>query len=194
MPNTTSPAPANTSTGAELPLLAIPQKHLLTVNESGIPLIRDTVAPGIHIQVLRLDLEHNEWVVLVTFAPGTSLPLHYHTGPAEVYTLKGRWLYKEYSDQPQIAGSYLYEPGGSVHTLDVPADNSEDTVLLVRVCGANINFDHDGQFHSILDALTIRHLAETLSAAQKLPAPHYIEHGEADVSEIEGTRQTGEGI
>lgn len=78
--------------------------------------------------------------------------------------------------------------------MDVPADNSEDTVLLVRVCGANINFDHDGQFHSILDALTIRHLAETLSAAQKLPAPHYIEHGEADVSEIEGTRQTGEGI
>ena len=194
MPNTTSPAPATTSTGAELPLLAIPQKHLLTVNESGIPLIRDTVAPGIHIQVLRLDLEHNEWVVLVTFAPGTSLPLHYHTGPAEVYTLKGRWLYKEYSDQPQIAGSYLYEPGGSVHTLDVPADNSDDTVLLVRVCGANINFDHDGQFHSILDALTIRHLAETLPAAQKLPAPHYIEHGEADVSEIEGTRQTGEGI
>ena len=62
--NTTSPAPATTSTGAELPLLAIPQKRLLTVNESGIPVIRDTVAPGIHIQVLRLDLEHNEWVCL----------------------------------------------------------------------------------------------------------------------------------
>jgi 2,4'-dihydroxyacetophenone dioxygenase len=97
--------------------------------------------------------------------------------------VKGRWRYKEYSDQPQIAGSYLYEPGGSVHTLDVPADNSDDTVLLVRVCGANINFDHDGQLHSILDALTIRHLAETLSAAQGLPSPQYIEGGEADVSE-----------
>ena len=65
---------------------------MLTINESDIPVIKDTVGPGIDIQVLRLDFEHNEWVVLVTFAPGTSLPLHYHTGPADVYTLKGRWL------------------------------------------------------------------------------------------------------
>jgi 2,4'-dihydroxyacetophenone dioxygenase len=182
MPVTTSPSPAATSTGAELPLLAIPQQRLLTVNESGIPAIKDTIAPGIHIQVLRLDLEHNEWVVLVTFAPDTSLPLHYHTGPAEVYTLKGRWLYREYADQPQTEGSYLYEPGGSVHMLDVPADNPDDTVLLVRVRGANINFDQNGQLHSILDALTIRHLAGRLSAAQGLPAPQYIESGEAGYS------------
>jgi 2,4'-dihydroxyacetophenone dioxygenase len=191
MPNTTAPAPASTSTGAKLPLLAIPQKRLLTVNESDIPVIKDTVAPGIHIQVLRLDFEHNEWVVLVTFAPGTSLPLHYHTGPAEVYTLKGRWLYREYSDQPQTVGSYLYEPGGSVHTLDVPVDNADDTVLLVRVCGTNINFDHDGRLHSVLDTLTIRHLAETLSAAQGLPAPRYIDDGEADFSESVPQRKPG---
>jgi hypothetical protein len=41
MPNSSAPAPANTSTGAELPLLAIPQKRLLTVNESDTPLIKD---------------------------------------------------------------------------------------------------------------------------------------------------------
>jgi 2,4'-dihydroxyacetophenone dioxygenase len=183
MPNSTAPAPATTLTGAALPMVALPQKRLLTVNLSDIPLIKDTVGPGIHIQVLRLDFEHNEWVVLVTFTPGTRLPLHYHTGPAEVHTLKGRWLYSEYPDQPQTAGSYLYEPGGSVHTLYVPEDNTEDTVLFVRVCGANINFDHAGQLHSILDTLTIRVLADTLSAAQGLPAPRYIEGAETDFSE-----------
>ena len=183
MPNTTGPAPATTSTGAGLPLLALPQNRLLTLNESNIPLIRDTVGPGIHIKVLRLDFEHNEWVVLVTFAPGTSLPLHYHTGPAEVYTLSGRWIYSEYPDQPQTAGSYLYEPGGSVHTLHVPEDNAEDTVLFVRVSGANINFDDDGGLHSVLDTLSIRAIADTRSTAQDLPAPRYIEARETGFSE-----------
>lgn len=183
MPNTTAPGPATTLTGTELPFVALPQKRLLTINESDIPLIQDTVAPGIHLQVLRLDFAHNEWVVLVTFAPGTSLPLHYHTGPAEVYTLKGRWVYSEYPDQPQTAGSYLYEPGGSVHTLYVPEGNTEDTVLFVRVAGANINFDDNGLLHSILDTLTIRVIADTLSAAQDLPAPRYIEGRETDFGE-----------
>jgi 2,4'-dihydroxyacetophenone dioxygenase len=191
MPNSSAPAPANTSTGAELPLLAIPQKRLLTVNESDTPLIKDTVGSGIHIQVLRLDFEHNEWVVLVTFEPGTSLPLHYHTGPAEVYTLKGRWVYSEYPDQPQTAGSYLCEPGGSVHTLYVPEGNTEDTVLFARVCGANINFDDNGLLHSILDTLTIRVIADTLSAAQDLPAPRYIEGGETGFSEPTVATTTG---
>ena len=183
MPNSAGPAPATTSTGAGLPVLAVPQNRLLTLNESDIPLVRDTVGTGIHIKVLRLDVEHNEWVVLVTFAPGSSLPLHYHTGPAEVYTLSGRWIYSEYPDQPQTAGSYLYEPGGSVHTLCVPEDNTEDTVLFVRVSGANINFDDDGLLHSVLDTLSIRAIADRMSAAQALPAPCYIEGRDTGFSE-----------
>ena len=54
MPSTTAPGPTATSTGTELPFVALPQKRLLTVNQADIPLIRDTVAPGIHLQVLRL--------------------------------------------------------------------------------------------------------------------------------------------
>ena len=47
---------------------------------------------------------------------------------------------------------------GSVHTFVCPNTNTEDTVLLVRVEGANINFTESGQFHSILDATLIQHL------------------------------------
>jgi hypothetical protein len=85
-------------------------------------------------------------------------------------------------EQPQTAGSYLYRPGGSVHTLYVPEGNTEDTVLFVRVLGANINFHDDGQLHSILDTLAIRAIAETSSAAQGLPAPRYIQGAETAFS------------
>lgn len=76
--------------------------------------------------------------------------MRYHTGVAEVFTLSGCWHHLEYPNQPQTAGSYLYEPGSSLHTFITPIDNTENTVILVRVVGANINFTEDGQFHSIL--------------------------------------------
>ena len=63
------------------------------------------------------------------------LPIHYHTGTAEVWTFSGRRKYAEYPDQPQTAGSYLYEPGGSVHTFYCPEDNTEDTVALLWMSG-----------------------------------------------------------
>jgi quercetin dioxygenase-like cupin family protein len=166
-----------------LPVVALPQQRLLSLNASDVPLFIDGYGPGVSFQPLRLDAEHNEWVILATFAPGSGVPLHYHTGPAEVFTLQGSWGYQEYPDQPQTAGSYLYEPGGSVHTLFTPADNTEDTVMLIRVSGANINFDDNGSFLSVLDAAAIRYLTDTLSAAQGLPAAGYIEGGEAGLTE-----------
>jgi len=175
----TTPVPASTMSGASLPLVSLPQSELLTVNEANLPLIENALGDGIHFKPLRVDLERNEWVVLATFKPGAEIQLHYHTGPAEVYTLQGCWQYKEHLSQPQTPGSYLYEPGGSVHTFFAPAENTEDTILLVRVAGANINFNEDGSFHSILDALAIRHLTGVLSAEQGLSEPRYIGGGEA---------------
>jgi len=177
--SSTVPVPAHTSTGAALPLVALPQTELLTVNESTIPMIRDAMGPGVHVQPLRLDLEAGCWVVLATFSPGSQVPLHYHTGIAEVYTLSGKWHYLEYPDQPQVAGSYLYEPSGSVHTFICPESNTEDTVIFVRVQGANINFSQDGQFHSILDAVLIHQLTTVLSEQQGLGPINYIGGGAA---------------
>ncbi|KXF51972.1 hypothetical protein AXA44_12365 [Rhodococcus sp. SC4] len=175
----TAPAPATTSGGATLPLVALPQGELLTVNETTTPLVRDSLGPGVHFKPLRLDIENGEWVVLATFAPGAKIPLHYHTGVVDAWTMSGSWHYLEYADQPQTAGSYLYEPGSSVHTLVCPQSNTEDTVVLFRVAGANINFHEDGTFHSILDAALIRHLTDTLAAEQNLGPINYIGGGAA---------------
>ena len=88
-----SPGMFRTNSGAPLPLVALPQDDLLTVNVDQIPLLKDAMGPGIHIKPLRLDPEKGQVVLMATMAPGCELPIHYHTGTAEVYTFSGRWRY-----------------------------------------------------------------------------------------------------
>ena len=179
---TAMPSPAKLKSGAPLPLIALPQGELLTVNVDQIPLLKDALGPGIDLQPLRLDPEQGQWVLLATLKPGCSLPIHYHTGTTEVYTIKGRWEYAEYPNQPQIAGSYLYEPGGSVHTFFCPKENTEDTVVVVWLNGAQVCFSDDGTFHSINDATSLQYLAEKMSAEQGLGPVGYIHGGAAGVT------------
>jgi hypothetical protein len=68
----------------------------LTVNIDQIPLLKDAIGPGIHIQPPRLDPEKRQVVRIATMAPGCLVPIHYHTGTAEVYTFSGCWKYAEY--------------------------------------------------------------------------------------------------
>ena len=126
--------------------------------------MKDALGPGINFQPLFLDPEVGVWSVIATFPPGVRSPIHLHTGPVHGYTLKGSWIYREYPDQPQTAGSYLYEPASSVHELYVPDTNTEDTVILFIVYGANVGFTEDGQFHSVLDAVTVQKLVEQCCA------------------------------
>ena len=173
------PNAAKTVSGAELPLVAMPQTELLTVDERALPWLDNSLGEGIRIKPLRLDVEAGVWVILASFAPGSRVQLHYHTGEAEVYTLSGRWNYVEYPDQPQTAGSYLFEPSGSVHTLVVPEDNADDTLMFIRVKGANVNFNEDGSFHSILDATSLTFLTELLAQLLGIEDLRYLRGGQA---------------
>lgn len=175
----TTPTSLSTTDGAPLPLVAVPKTELLTVNHEEMEWLPDGLAPGVRIKPIRLDQEAGVWVILVSFAPGSRVPIHYHTGEAEVLTLSGRWNYAEYPDQPQTAGSYLFEPAGSVHTLEVPADNTEDTLMFVRVRGANINFNQDGTFHSILDTSALVFVTELLCQQHGIVGMRYLAGGEA---------------
>ena len=51
-----------------------------------------------------------------------------------------------------VAGSYLYEPAGSVHTLHVPADNDGPTDVWFAIHGANLNLDAAGNVEMVIDA------------------------------------------
>lgn len=171
------------SDAANVPLFSLPQDELLTLNVNDIPIIKDALAPGVNYQPLFLDPEAGIWVVLAHFTPGATLPVHLHTGAVHGYTLSGKWAYREYPDQPQTAGSYLYEPGSSIHQFYAPEDNTEDTVVLFIVYGANINFTPEGQFHSVLDAITIQKLTAQMAEAQGFGKINYLTGGSARFTE-----------
>jgi 2,4'-dihydroxyacetophenone dioxygenase len=170
-----------TMSGAPLPLPALPQDALLCVNIEQIPLVRN-VFPGIHIKPLRLDVERGEWVFMAVAEPGCSLPVHYHTGPAQVWTISGCWKYREYPDQPQTAGTYLYEPAGSAHTFYCPEDNTEDTVVIAWIEGAQVGFNEDGTFHGLNDATSIQWAIESIAAALGIGPVGYIRGNGANVA------------
>jgi 2,4'-dihydroxyacetophenone dioxygenase len=106
---------------------------------------------GVDFQLLHVDLDTGFWVVRARFQPGVTIQRHKHTGDVFAFTLKGAWKYLEY---PEIntAGSYLYEPAGSIHTLHVLETNTEVTDAWFAVHGANLNLDADGKVESVLDA------------------------------------------
>jgi len=107
---------------------------------------------GTELQLLHVDLNIGLWISKTRFKPGTQIMRHYHTGLVYAVTLKGKWFYKEYPDEVNEAGSYLFEPAGSLHTLCVADDNTEDTEVWFAIYGANLNVDDDGNVVTVLDA------------------------------------------
>lgn len=74
---TTEPTWATTSSGAVLPLIALPHGELLTVNEMNIRPITDSLTEGVHAKPFRLAMEAGRWVVLATCSPGATVPSAY---------------------------------------------------------------------------------------------------------------------
>lgn len=96
------------------------------------------------------------WIVRVQYQPGVLIELqpHKHTGPVYAFTASGSWGYRE-SEYMNTAGSFLYEPAGSVHTLFVPETNEEVTDVWFTIYGANLNLDPAGEIESVTDAASI---------------------------------------
>ena len=117
--------------------------------EADLPFI--DVGDGTHLQLLQVDVELGLWVVRTRFEPGVTIPTHKHTGQVFAFTLAGRWKYLEYPEV-NTAGSYLYEPAGSIHTLTVPDDVEGLTDVWFAIYGANLNLDDDGNVWAVIDA------------------------------------------
>lgn len=101
---------------------------------------------------------------------GYEVHRHKHTGPVYAYTTSGAWCYKEY-DYVNRAGSFLYEPAGSVHTLQVLED---DTHVWFQIYGANLNLDADGEVESVVDGSSALRTYLTLCEAADLPRPNVL--------------------
>ena len=128
---------------------------------------------GTHLQLLQVNVEAGLWVIRTKFEPGVTIQTHKHTGEVFAFTLSGSWKYVEYPEI-NVAGSYLYEPAGSVHTLTVPEANDGMTDVWFAIYGANLNLDADGNVESVVDALLIRDSYFALCEANGLPRPDVI--------------------
>jgi len=128
---------------------------------------------GTHLQLLQCDEQLGLWVIRTRFEPGVTIQTHKHTGPVYAFTMSGKWKYKEY---PEIntAGSYLYEPAGSIHTLTVPAEAQDGAEAWFAIYGANLNLDADGRVEMVLDAGFVKQTYLALCEEQHLPRPNVI--------------------
>ncbi|HUW02711.1 MAG TPA: 2,4'-dihydroxyacetophenone dioxygenase family protein [Acidimicrobiales bacterium] len=107
---------------------------------------------GTLLQLLQVDLANGVWVVRNRFEPGALVQTHKHTGHVYAFTQTGSWHYLESPDEVNTAGSYLYEPAGSTHTLTVPDSNTEVTDVWFTIHGANLNLGPDGNVEMVIDA------------------------------------------
>ncbi len=105
---------------------------------------------NIALKVLQVSNISGFWVIRNRFGAGVEVQTHRHTGPVFGTTWSGAWGYKE-SDFMNTAGSYLYEPANSVHSLYTPKDAKEDTDVTFVIYGANLNLDADGNVESVTD-------------------------------------------
>ena len=87
------------------------------------------------LKYFKLDPIRGEWIVLMKAPRGVQLPKHHHTGTVMVYTIEGKWKYKEH-DWVAGPGSIVYETAASTHTFEVVAEGESGYVVtLVQVNG-----------------------------------------------------------
>ena len=118
------------------------------------------------LQLLQVDLAQGVWVVRNRFPPGATVQTHRHTGHVYAFTQIGSWHYLESPEAVNTAGSYLYEPAGSAHTLHVPSSNEGITDVWFTIHGANLNLDAEGRVEMVIDAHEILPLYRAMCADQ----------------------------
>src|SRR5215210_1072844 len=99
--------------------------------------------PGRWFKPLHFFLSTGMWINLVKMEPGRQIRRHIHAGGSvHAYVLEGSWRYLEH-DWIASAGSYVFEPAGGAHTLDVLGD--ETMVTLFTVNGVIQYLDDEGR-------------------------------------------------
>jgi 2,4'-dihydroxyacetophenone dioxygenase len=128
------------------------------------------IGDGSKLKVIQVKEREGLWIVENIFQAGYVVQTHKHTGPVWGYTVSGGWKYQEY-DYVNRAGSFLYEPAGSVHTLECIEDNTQ---VWFQIYGANLNLDAEGNVESVLDGAGILQAYYMLCEAEGLPRPNVL--------------------
>jgi 2,4'-dihydroxyacetophenone dioxygenase len=128
------------------------------------------IGSGSLLKVIQVKEREGLWIVENIFQAGYEVQKHRHTGPVWGYTTSGAWKYKEY-DYVNRAGSFLYEPAGSVHTLQCIEDN---TRVWFHMYGVNLNLDADDNVESVADGAGSLAFYRAMCEQMGLPRPNVL--------------------
>ena len=109
-------------------------------------------AEDIWFRPLCLNRSQGYWVNLLKVTRSGIVSRHRHPNPVHGYVLKGRWRYLEH-DWMAKPGSYVFEPPGETHTLEVP-DDCEEMITLFQVNGMMSYVDPWGNVLGYEDVFT----------------------------------------
>jgi 2,4'-dihydroxyacetophenone dioxygenase len=128
------------------------------------------IGGGNQLKVLQVDVAEGLWIIENIFQAGFAVQTHRHTGPVYGYTTSGAWKYAEY-DYVNRAGSFLFEPAGSIHTLQCIEDA---THVWFQMYGVNLNLDPEGNVDSVADGPTTLANYYERCEAQGFPRPNVL--------------------
>ena len=155
-------------TGTEIDATPLAAPHAIHIGADELPFVE--IGGGNKLKVIQVDIGAGLWIVENIFNANYVVQTHRHTGPVYAYTTSGAWKYQEY-DYVNRAGSFLYEPAGSVHTLECIED---DTHVWFQMYGANLNLDIDGNIESVFDGPGTLEAYYLLAEAEGFPRPNVL--------------------
>jgi 2,4'-dihydroxyacetophenone dioxygenase len=112
------------------------------INDADLPWIPFTPYDDrIFLKYFKIDPVHGEIVVMLKAPAGVEMARHHHTGTVIVYTVQGKWKYKEH-DWVAAPGSVVYETASSRHTPQaLPGD--DDVIVFNVIKGELVYLDAD---------------------------------------------------
>lgn len=96
----------------------------------------------VQIKLFKADPIRGETITLLKAPARAELPMHHHSGTVIVYTIEGRWKYKEH-DWIAGPGSIVFETAASRHTPEVISQEGH-VITLNIVVGDLIFLDAHG--------------------------------------------------
>jgi 2,4'-dihydroxyacetophenone dioxygenase len=101
------------------------QIHTTCLNDAELPWVPFTpYSERVLVKYFRLDPVRGEVIALMKAPAKGAMPRHRHTGTVIVYTVQGRWKYREH-DWIAEPGSIVYETAGSSHTPEALPSNAD---------------------------------------------------------------------
>ncbi len=98
----------------------------------------------VSVKLYRADPVRGEVISVLRAPPGVELPRLHHAGTTTIYTVQGRWKYREH-DWVAGPGSVVIEHPASQHTPQSLPDGTDDVIMFMVTQGELLMLDEEGK-------------------------------------------------